>query len=892
MGRIQTPITGISTTSAYEEGAAYSLVNLRPKNGALHPVAPRKVMQELSQKYDIVFVHQNNDYKNWLGVINDRSYSSVYWDILSEQPKTIQSYIQGKIHSVQQIGNTVSLITSDNIYYLFYQNNNYTFLGELPTMPAMSLRTSDGMSHAKLYFVNEYGSGTIKPDNFLDSTKGLINKAIDALINGWTDNDGNYHEGQGLQLFDACFIRYGFRLYDGSITKHSPPICIMPVRPIVGKEAEGNLDSIKTISYDFDSALRNESCVDVYGYRIYIDYDFTFNGNWQSWKDIIKSVDIFMSAPIGISNIENVRTDMPTTDSPRTLNYNLIKGLSPEAIKSVSNTSSFYFIKSIDLGTTTSLSDPDVFPTTESDISKMENLIFQEVMSDDNFSNHKYGAEVAYSYNNRLHLANVKTTFFEGFQPDFFMWFNTSETAPGGNPVDGNYNGYLYKDAQGEKFTTLIIETEIQVGSSIEKVYNYSSWALSNIYKMFFSAFISYPDPRAKRITIYNRDYSGQWTKLFSCPLEPHNLLNLAFYINDGIKPITANTNTLLQNAPDTTKKITLSEPNKIKVSELSNPLSFPNINTYQAGNGTVLAMATNAMNVSDRNFGQYPLYIFTTQGIWTLNIGSGEVVYSSQTAPTYTEAPTTSIVCSTPFGVVFTTQRGLQIINGQSVEFISPQLEQEYLDISMELPEAQCKDVIHLFNDKSFKEYLLGIENIIYNPHESELIICDRDSDYNYVLNLSSQSFYKSTERIELMVENIFPQLLVVGANQLKNYSTSNNPETHICLILRPLTFGTVDIKNLERIILRGLLINIQNVTETKKSVIMVHHSNDGVNFPALRGLTTESCNRRDYDMGLFASSKFRQFMFSFAGIVDENSKIQFLDTQIRQEYNNTKMR
>lgn len=60
MQQIRTNINGISTQSSYPDGTAYSLVNLRPKNGALHPVPPRKVVQELSQKYDIVFVHQNN----------------------------------------------------------------------------------------------------------------------------------------------------------------------------------------------------------------------------------------------------------------------------------------------------------------------------------------------------------------------------------------------------------------------------------------------------------------------------------------------------------------------------------------------------------------------------------------------------------------------------------------------------------------------------------------------------------------------------------------------------------------------------------------------------------------------------------------------------------------
>lgn len=882
--RIQVPINGITTTSAYTEGDTYSLVNLRPKNGALHPVSPRKIVQELSQKYDIVFVHQNNDYKNWIGVVNSNGYSSVYWDIRDEQPQSIASYIQGTINSVQQIGNTLSLITEDNIYYLFYQNNQYVYLDQIPQVPVIGLRTSDLMSHAKYYFANEYGSGTVKPDNFIDATKGLVNKAMDALVNGWTDKDGVWHDGFGLQLFDACFIRYAFRLYDGSLTKHSPPILIMPVRHVVGKEEEGNLDSTKTISYDFDDALRNESCVDVYGYRIYMHYDFS---GLDNWKDIIQSIDIFLSAPLGISNIENIRKDMPTSDSPRTLNYNLIKGLSADSLKSVSNASSFYFMKSIPLGANRDILNPEEFPSSDSDsdISKMENLIYQEVMTDDNFSNHKYGASCSYAYNSRLHLANVKTTFFKGFNPDYFLWYNSADT------VDGNYNGYKYKDAPGELYTNIIFEIEINTGITNEKVYrSLASPMMWGIYKMFMSGFISYPDPRARRLTIYR--YSGSsWYKVFSQPLEKHNLLSLAYYLNDGLNPIIESNSPVEVNLPDTSKVIFLTEPNKIKVSELSNPLNFPNINTYQAGTGTILALATNAMNVSDRNYGQYPLYVFTTQGIWTLNVGSGEVVYSTQTAPTYTEAPTTGIVGETPYGVVFTTQRGLLIINGQSVNFISPQIEQIPLVLNIEM-NSHCNDVVFNPENRKFSELLKGLSNLIYNPYENELIINVKESDHNYILNFNNQLFYQSTEKISLIVGNVFPELFVVNNATLKDYASADNPLTHVSFILRPLQYGTPDIKRMERMILGAILYNVTKPKEDKFTLAMAHYSNDGINFLAAKGYPINEGNRRDFDMGLFSRTKSRQFLYVFAGVIDERSQIFNIDTVLDKEYNNSKMR
>ncbi len=186
------------------------------------------------------------------------------------------------------------------------------------------------------------------------------------------------------------------------------------------------------------------------------------------------------------------------------------------------NTSTFYLVRSVEIGEKVEW-DWDVLPSKESDFSKMENLIFQEVMSDDNFSNHIYGADTSYAYNNRLHIGGIKTTFFNGFNLGYFQWVN-------------NYNNEVKGTEQVNYYCT---EIEIQAGASLEKVYStYVEMPyFVTTFKMFSSAFLSYPDTRAQRITIYEVN-NNVWTKVFTAPLEPHNLLNLAFYMNDGLKPI------------------------------------------------------------------------------------------------------------------------------------------------------------------------------------------------------------------------------------------------------------------------------------------------------------------------------------------------------------------
>jgi len=77
----------------------------------------------------------------------------------------------------------------------------------------------------------------------------------------------------------------------------------------------------------------------------------------------------------------------------------------------------------------------------------------------------------------------------------------------------------------------------------------------------------------------------------------------------------------------------------------------------------------------------------------------------------------------------------------------------------------------------------------------------------------------------------------------------------------------------------------------QSKNSVILNYYSIDEVNFKVLRIRNIGDGNRKDFNMGLFARSKYRQFLFAFYGTLREKSEIQYLETEIVKEYNNTKM-
>ena len=197
---------------------------MRPKNGALHPVSPRKVTSELSQKYDIIFVHQNSDYQNYIGIRHTAETSAVY-NKINTTPELIAEV--PKITSVQQIGNTLFLITGEGIWYLLYNERAYKSLGVIPEMRKIEWYASYGQ--VTKYFYDEYSS--IKIENFKEAAVGLFNTIIENLnTKGYSAHPTRREEIKDgeMCLVDAHLSVFAFRLYDGSTIKQSSPVLLCP----------------------------------------------------------------------------------------------------------------------------------------------------------------------------------------------------------------------------------------------------------------------------------------------------------------------------------------------------------------------------------------------------------------------------------------------------------------------------------------------------------------------------------------------------------------------------------------------------------------------------------------------------------------------------------------
>jgi len=913
--RIKTDITGVTTTSVYNEGDCYSLVNLRKKNGTLHPVAPRKIVFELQDEYDIIFIHSYIGYENMIGVKHaERGGSTVHWiaDKLEnnwnvyENPKFIFSTgtsFDEQVISVQQIGNTLSIITGKTIKYLLYNGEDYIILGEIPEIQPIKWFNYGYYYNKK--FSEDYSQGTVDISNIYTVTTGYFNLFKNEI----------YDKENGC-LFDSHLLVFAFRLYDGSYIKQTSPVLLC-----------GNLFETAFTMLYFSGNFTSNSGIGINANKIYLEFDLNY---LNEWKDIIKSVDVFISIGLGKCSESNFMSEndfekrfKEAQSNIRHEDYFSLMNDDLKMIENVKSNSNFYLIDRIPIGTVSTYID-----NTNDNISLMFNfpkktvldsldiLIDRETLSLDSFSNHTITGNVSCIYNNRLHLAQIQTTLFGGFNINFFTlperflgesyyginylnYFGETIQTNNELPVtDTRFNGAIFQESYQQLYfpNGILIVVYLKFNNRDMKVYS----KYEHPIYFWINPFYSYPDPSAYKLQIYEIISQDRFRLIHEVDLSKstgqNNSYFLYFYVqlnglNQNINYVfplipNKNNNTIIEKFDTPDIMPSYIEQNKLKVSALNNPFLFPNETTYLVSNGKILNLASIATRISEGQFGQFPLYVFTNKGIYSMSVGTGGVVYSQESAPTSYEVPISDIICSTPFGVVFISDRGVCIISGQAVELLTALLQQSPNKLSIEINQKIDEILLNL-GEESLIEYLKTIRSILYNPKENEIILHNDNDLFNWVLNLDSKQFYQSTEKIDLVVQNTFPKLIVIEGNKVKYYDQSaEDTSTYVSLITRPLIYGTTDFKKLDRMFLRATMYKVDN------TIILNYYSIDGINFFVLKGIQINPGNRKDFDMGLFSRSKYRQFLFSFSGTLDEKSDIEYLETEIVEEYQNTKMR
>lgn len=292
---------------------------------------------------------------------------------------------------------------------------------------------------------------------------------------------------------------------------------------------------------------------------------------------------------------------------------------------------------------------------------------------------------------------------------------------------------------------------------------------------------------------------------------------------------------------------------NTLLLSDTDNPWYFPLGNSYQIQASMILGTALTTKALSEGQFGQFDLYVFTDNGIWAMKMTEEGTFASSHAVSMDVAIPGTILTLDQ--SVAFLTDRGLMSITGSNVQNLSPNMngahyviEDDARAILANSPWAgllePVADAAHFM--KFMKESQLAYDYI------GERIICfNKSKDYMYVLMLKSMTWHKMTmpDNYKLYeILNSYPDAYVSASladegsafkyGRILNFSTvldvASKENLKGIIITRPFDLEEPDVrKALKTLRIKGQF----NRTDVQYILL---GSMDGINWgvlPSLRG-------------------------------------------------------
>lgn len=905
----ETKLNGFSAIPLEYEAADGDLstaLGVVSEDGSLKPMLEPKVIMTFSKpSLKVVHIHETSAFHYY--IVHDTETGDVYYTEQEQQREPtlnlLYKFGTTKLCSFSSIGNVLIVITENRMYYFLWKSKSdgYLSLGtHMPECPiSFGLQTEVVRTDA---FTIEY-DGTSFEDlfkEFTDKNKTKITDQVLAKVNKFIAEEAT---SKGRFIF-PFFVRYAYRLYDGSLVMHSAPVLMIAssgIAPTVSAELYGKADR----TYN----LANLRIIGALSRLDYAVIEQRSIDELENWKDIIRSVDIFISAPIytydqngkcsrfkkasGILSYcvckhINQNVDLqgekyslryqkhtinqlytftfgdpskPLTEWPA-LKYCLAipERSADEVSGDIRDTSRFFLIKSVKI-------DELNCKRTVIDIGKdyLQSLLNREVLTDDYDSHDILVPKYTFPYNSRLNIANIRKQLFKGFNAgalfcytDDFVDYNNDGTAIQQGTV--SFKVYVAIKQNGKGI--------VVCGDSCKLSANAST------------IFLYYPNINAYKAYIYKQGYI---TYTYEVPLQPHPFLNGAYYFGgwEDMEPTGAYTPVESPMAD-----CIVEVPNKIYTSQVNNPFFFPTTGINTIGTGKILGICAAVKALSQGQFGQFPLYAFSTDGVWALEVSSTGG-YSAKQPITREICINSESITQMDSAVLFATNRGIMLLSGSQVTCISdsinnptpllipslPKIEYVKEVYTSERPKMQAK-LLDSLDIIPFVEYLSSCRMLFDYTHQ-RIVVYNPEQAYAYVYALKTHQWGMILSNISATV-NSYPESLAMDADaNLVNFSATEATKSAVLLITRAFKLDNPDVlKTIDTLIVRGTFRrgHIKTVLYGSKNLFDWHLVSDSSD-QYLRG---------------FRGTPYRFFCLVMVGYLENGESISSFSTQYTPRYTN----
>lgn len=741
--------------------------------------------------------------------------------------------------SVTAMGNTLIILYKDAPYkYAIWKNQNYHLLSSHPPFVPLQFALQGSQSYMPFEITGftvdnrSYSGGSYSVEDgsliaYDKISEEISNKSLTpevlAAVNKFVA-DTTYNKDEGKFVF-PFLVRYAIRFYDGTLTQHSCPVLMIPNSHIIAElTAFDYYATVNTINVADGGGRINAIKAQLFHRILEVPKEL------NDWKDLIQGIDIYISAPIYTYDQNGYVKGWTTADSVNpypqkrlsvcneslTLNvkdaeetfytpdYQLI--LPTKEIKTiqedVESCSTFYKIYSIPFNDikTTDLYGGWLQTLVKGEV--LQSLTSREVMTDDFNSHHDVIAQSAMAYNSRLNLANI------------------TEVVTADVPINCQW-AYL----NNPKKSCEALGIHLNVNNKEEKIADFIKGEFASLPRYLF-----FPHPAASKIRFVDDS-----ANIYDFPLKEHSLLNGAVWFRGFGED---NAPEIAYSFYDYLDEIRIKSSNKIFTSEVNNPFTFPMSGRNAVSSGTILGLSAVVKALSQGQFGQFPLYAFTEDGVWALSISSTGAYESIQ--------PVTRDVCTnvnsitqTDDAVLFVTDRGVMHLSGAQSICISDILNAQGCFTMADLPKAD--KLIGIFNSKADESEQITLDNITLLPFDEFLRSCRMVYDYTnqhiivynalvryaYVFSLKSKSWGMMRSDIVDNVNSYPEALAMADGAKLVDFSKPMAENITALIITRPFKMDDPNsFKTINTVIQRGMFrsTHVQQVLYGSNDLIHWH--------------------------------------------------------------------
>ena len=852
-------ITTIPSDYDCPDGDIASMINLVNENGNLTPVTPPEILFVLGNNQNVLYIHKTSDYCNYIVYdtqAGEKSGKICFFTDDATTLKNITLISNRELYQINSIGNMLVILTNEGLMYALYKSGSYVIMGNNPEFPSISFRLQGNRKSSGSLTSSFTAGGVYSGVNYYNLTNEAVQatqNAIFAYINSDSANTKNLNNFQ-----NPFMIRYAYRLYDGSLLLLSTPV---KMTPSISSAYLTRVTGFNTFNEQINGI--NMVILSLYSSLYYeiINFD-QIKESLANWTDLVKSIDIFITPALtGIDqnnschyialydafippNFESASVKANISIGEKDSSGNLIyraydmseiwgDNISKERFVSmkikdfspVSGPLPFYLLSSINIK---NIAKGENRLPIESGV--LNGLEGREVMKGDSQQSGRLVAKHAFTYNSRLNLANI-TVIPPSMPLESCVQYLNGEydsTTKKGVKKLYKYKAYIFIESEKQD---VMIDT------------------ISNIELNINNPFFFYPNTKAFQLVIEREDSKG--VKAYSnSKLTEHKSLNGAY--TDSINDFVSNFDTSILG--NTGRGIP--HYNEIHTSEVNNPFSFPATGVNVIGSGEILGIRSATKALSQGQFGQFPLYAFTDEGVWALEVSSEGKYIAKQ--------PATRDVCNNPesitqidTAVLFTSERGIMLIQGSESVCISEILNKKSFDISTLRGYEQLAQMSGLTNahltHSNFIEYIKECA-MSYDYANQRIIVFNKNHPYAYVFSLRSKTWGMIPSNFNNPINSYPDSYIMTKDNTLINVSNSGNKHSKAVkgiIITRPLKLDSPDLlKTITQSIHRG-------VFEKGHVKSVLYGSRDCINFVPITSST-------DHTIRSIHGSPYKYFRFA----------------------------